>query len=68
MAIKVVRNPKESVERLVARFNKKVQSSRTLVELKARRYFKKPLRKRQIRAAAMMRQHYRTQREKMKYY
>ncbi len=68
MAISVKRNPKESVERLIARFNKKVQSSRILPELKGRRYFQKPLKKRQIRAAAIMRSHYRTLREKMKFY
>lgn len=68
MAIKVLRNPKESVDRLIARFNKKVQSSRILVQLKARRYFKRAPRKREVRAAAVMRQHYRTQRDKMKFY
>jgi ribosomal protein S21 len=68
MAVKVIRNPKESVDRLIARFNKKVQSSRVIVQLKARRYFKKPLRKRQVRAAAIMRDMHRSKREKMKYY
>ncbi len=68
MAIKVLRNPKESVDRLIARFNKKVQSSRILVQLKARRYFKRDPRKREVRASAIMRQHYRSQRDKMKYY
>lgn len=68
MAIKVLRNPKESVDRLIARFNKKVQSSRVIVNLKSRRYFKRSPRKREVRAAAIMRQHYRTQRDKMKYY
>ena len=68
MAIKVIRNPKESVDRLIARFNKKVQSSRIMPRLKAKRYFKRPLRKREVRAAAIMRAHYRGQREKMKFY
>lgn len=68
MAIKVIRNVKESSDRLVARFNKKVQSSRVLVNLKSRRYFKKPPKKRKVRAAAIMRDNYRSQREKMKYY
>lgn len=68
MAIKVIRNPKESVDRLIARFNKKVQSSRILNQLKARRYFKRPLRKREVRAAAIMRTNYRSVREKMKFY
>jgi ribosomal protein S21 len=68
MAIKVLRNPKESVDRLIARFNKKVQSSRILLTLKARRYFKRDPRKRETRAAAIMRDHYRSQRDKMKFY
>jgi ribosomal protein S21 len=68
MAVKVVRNPKESVDRLIARFNKKVQSSRVILQLKSRRYFKRPLRKREVRAAAVMRDMHRSKREKMKYY
>jgi len=68
MAIKVIRNPKESVDRLIARFNKKVQSSRVILQLKSRRYFKRPLRKREERAAAVMRDMHRSKREKMKYY
>jgi len=68
MPIRVIRNPKESVDRLIARFNKKVQSSRILPQLKAKRYFKRPLRKREVRSAAIMRTHYRTTREKMKFY
>lgn len=68
MAVRVVRNPKESPDRLIARFNKKMQSSRIIVQLKNRRYFKKPLKKRQVRAAAIMREMYRSRREKQKYY
>jgi ribosomal protein S21 len=68
MAVKVIRNPKESPDRLIARFNKKMQSSRIIVRLKVRRYFRKPLKKRQIRSAAIMRDMYRGKREKMKFY
>lgn len=68
MAVRVVRNPKESPDRLIARFNKKMQSSRIIVQLKNRRYFKKPLKKRQVRSAAIMRELYRSRREKQKYY
>jgi len=68
MAITVRRNPKESSDRLIARFNKKVQASRTLLIAKAHRYFKRPLRKREIRARAIMREHFRSLREKMKFY
>jgi hypothetical protein len=34
MAITVYRNSKESLDRLISRFNKKVQSSRVLLEVK----------------------------------
>ena len=68
MAVCVVKNSKESVDRLIARFNKKVQSSRILLEVRERRYFKRPLKKRQVRARAIKREHYRSMREKMKYY
>jgi len=67
MPIRVVRNSKESSDRLVQRFNKKVQSSRILLELKAKRYHKQEPRKRQVRAAAIMREMHRGQREKAKF-
>jgi ribosomal protein S21 len=68
MPVKVIRNAKESVDRLIARFNKKMQSSRIIVQLKARRYHKRPLRKREVRAAAVMRDMHRSKREKLKFY
>lgn len=68
MAITVVRNSKESVDRLISRFNKKVQSSRVLLITKAKRYRTKPLKKRQIRAAAIMREKYRSQKDKLRFY
>ena len=68
MAVHVIKNSKESTDRLIARFNKKVQSSRILLEVRERRYYKRPLKKRQVRAKAIMREHHRTQREKMKFY
>ena len=68
MAITVVKTAKESSDRLIARFNKKVQASRILLEVRAKRYFKRPLRKREERAMAKMRQHYRSLKDKMKFY
>lgn len=68
MGIRVVRNSKESSDRLLARFNKKVQSSRILLLVKSRRYHKRDQRKREVRAAAIMREHHRSQRSKMKFY
>jgi len=68
MAITVYRNPKESLDRLISRFNKKVQASRVILEVKNRRYWKRPPTKRHVRKAAIMRSHYRGLREKMQYY
>lgn len=61
------KNPKESNEKLIARFQKKVQGSRIILLKKARMYFKKPIKKRGIRKRAIMREHYRGLREKQKY-
>jgi ribosomal protein S21 len=68
MAITVYRNPKESLDRMISRFNKKVQASRVILQVKNRRYWKKPSTRRQIRQAAIMRWYYRNLREKMQYY
>ncbi|MFA5829152.1 MAG: hypothetical protein WC843_01520 [Candidatus Gracilibacteria bacterium] len=68
MALSIRRNPKESVDRLISRFNKKVQASRVILVAKERRYFKKKPNRSYLRQAAIMRDHYRSQREKMKYY
>jgi ribosomal protein S21 len=67
MAITVVKNPKESPERLIGRFNKKVQQSRMIVALKAKRYRSKDLSERKERSAALMRTKYRKMREKSKF-
>ena len=68
MAITVIRNPKESVDRVISRFNKKVQASRILLLVKERRYHKRKPTKRYTRKAAIMRDFHRGRREKMKYY
>ena len=68
MAIRVYRSAKESLDRMLSRFNKKVQGSRVLLEVKNRRYWKRPETKRHQRAAAIMREHYRNLRNKMQYY
>ena len=68
MKVTVWKNDKESTERCITRFNKKVQASRKLVELRSKRYNQRKPRKRRVRAAAVMRENYRTQREKNKFY
>ncbi len=67
LMIHLKKNAKESNEKLVQRFQKKVQGSRILLQAKERMYFKKPMKKRQIRKKAMMREKYRAEREKKKY-
>lgn len=61
------KNAKESNEKLIGRFQKKVQGSRIIVQAKERMHFKKPLKKRHIRNRALKREHYRDVREKQKY-
>jgi ribosomal protein S21 len=68
MALTIYRNPKESLDRLISRFHKKVQASRVILEVRNRRYWKKSATRRQVRKAAIMRTHYRAMREKMRYY
>lgn len=67
MAITVVKNPKESPERLIGRFNKRVQQSRVIVTLKAKRYRSKKPSERKQRSAALMRVKYRKMKEKAKF-
>lgn len=68
MAIRMRKNPKESLDRLISRFNKKVQASRVILEVKNKRYHKKPLTKRLRRNAAVMREFYRDKKNKMQFY
>lgn len=65
--IHLKKKPKESNEKLVARFQKKVQGSRILSQAKERMYYKKPLKKGEIRKRAIKREYYRDRREKQKY-
>lgn len=68
MSVKVYKNQKESTDRLISRFNKKVQASRILLEVKNRRYHKRATTKRLVRQAAVMREFYRAKRNKEQYY
>ena len=65
--IHLKKGAKESNEKLIQRFQKKVQGSRIVLLVKDRMYYKKPLKKNKIRARAIMREHYRDAREKAKY-
>ena len=68
MGVVVWKGEKESNERLIARFNKKVQGSRRLLELRAKRYHSRKPNKKRDRTAAIMRDFYRAKREKSKFY
>ncbi|MDP2642833.1 MAG: hypothetical protein Q8P62_03255 [Candidatus Peregrinibacteria bacterium] len=68
MRVTVWKNEKESNERLVTRFNKKVQASRKLLKVRSGRYNKKAPTKRLKRIVAVMRESYRSQKEKSKFY
>lgn len=68
MKVTVWKSDKESNERAISRFNKKVQGSRKLLEVRAKRYHNRPENKRHARTAAIMRDFYRAKREKSKFY
>ncbi len=68
MTVVVYKNQKESLDRLISRFNKRVQGSRIILEVKNRRYYKKAKTRRLVRASAIKREFYRAKREKMQYY
>lgn len=68
MKVTVVKRPKESDDRLIARFNKEVQKSRKIQKIRDTRYNKKPIKARVAKKAAIMREMYRAKREKNKFY
>lgn len=68
MKVTIWKNDKESTERAITRFNKKVQSSRKLLLVRAGRYHAKPKTKRLQRVVAILREHYRSERDKNKFY
>ncbi len=68
MRVTIWKNDKESNERAITRFNKKVQASRKLLKVRGERYHKKDDTKRQARQSAVMREHYRSQKERSKFY
>ncbi|MGH7142293.1 MAG: 30S ribosomal protein S21 [Candidatus Saccharimonadales bacterium] len=52
------KDPKESVENLLRRFNRKVQQSGAIAIVKRGQYFEKPMSKRERRIRAILRQEY----------
>jgi small subunit ribosomal protein S21 len=49
----VARKPNESFENMMRRFNRKVQQSGTLTDVKKRQHFEKPLSKKELRESAI---------------
>ncbi|MBD3360798.1 hypothetical protein GF366_03285 [Candidatus Peregrinibacteria bacterium] len=68
MKITVVKNDKESNERLISRFNKKVQASRKILRVRAERYHTPSKTKRLLRQAAIMREKYRAKNARSRFY
>lgn len=68
MRVTIWKNDKESTERAITRFNKKVQASRKLLEVREGKYHKKAKTKTKQRKAAVMREFYRAQKDKNKFY
>ncbi|MFA7686062.1 MAG: hypothetical protein WCX95_04660 [Candidatus Gracilibacteria bacterium] len=68
MRVTIWKNDKESTERSITRFNKKVQASRKLLEVRAKKRHVKPKTKRLQRKVAIMREFYRSERDKNKFY
>ncbi|MBI2463880.1 hypothetical protein HYV57_02905 [Candidatus Peregrinibacteria bacterium] len=68
MSTRVWKNDKESTERFFQRFNAQVQKSRVVLAAKDSMHFKKKSNKRRTRQAAKMRDFYRTERERKKFY
>lgn len=68
MKVVVTKKPKESDERLMARFNKAVQKSKKVHKIRDAKFHKKQTTKRQVRAGAIKREEYRAKREKNKFY
>jgi len=68
MQVVVTKKDGESNERLISRFNKKVQASRKVLKVRKGRYHKKAPTKRHVRAAAIMRDKYRAKRQRSRFY
>ncbi len=66
--IGVAKTKNESSDRLIQRFNKKIQQSRMVQMVRDKRYYARKKNKRKIRKAALMREYYRRLKEQMKFY
>ena len=62
MAIRANKNQGENNDHLIQRFKKLVRGARYIMELKRHQRHERPLKKGKVRAAALMREHYRAKR------
>ncbi len=65
--IKVTKNEGESDDKLLKRFSSHVKSRRLLQKFRAIRYVSKPLKKRKVREAAIIREKYRAEAKKKQF-
>jgi ribosomal protein S21 len=68
MAVAVVKKENESNEKLVSRFEKKVQQARLLQWLRKNRFHKDRENKKRVKEAGIAASRYRAERERLKYY
>jgi len=64
MSVRAWKQKGENNDHLIQRFKKMVRNARYIMEMKRHRRFEKEPTKRQIRASAVMREHYRDKRRK----
>lgn len=68
MFVHVVRDPRESFERMLSRFKKLLQRSHKLVLYREKSNHRKKKTKKRIRAEAIKREEYRAKRRKERFY
>lgn len=68
MAVAVVKKENESNEKLVSRFEKKVQQARLVQWLKKNRFFQRTISDRRMKEKGLAASKYREERERLKYY
>lgn len=68
MQVTIVKKEKESNERAISRFTKRVQASRKLQKVRSDRYHSRKSTKRQVRAGAVKREEYRAKRARRSFY
>ena len=59
MAVKVKKNQGENNDHLLQRFKKMVRGARYIMDQKKHKRYERPLKQAQVRAKALMREHYR---------